>query len=570
MARSVLAGGDRAGSGWVAALRCAAGVLAALTVAMVCTPTALAKPPGKAPPAKYLKEDRGLVDDYAAVEGAKLGVVLPGGPESFIDVVDSTKYSLTVHSYGKTYQAGAVTDLAWNSSGSEAIGARITVYGISHSAHGSLIRGVIAHEVFHVFEARMSGTEARSDGHAGWLEEGAASWVESDLVSNDPAARQEWEEYLEAPKRPLFTRVYSAIGFFAHMSSSHISPWTHFKAMFEAEGDAASYAAAGVDQSFLNSEASVFFREPSFGTAWEQQGQESADANSNVPSRAQVTAAPAKVKVTGKESVLAVAPYAHGIYDLQLKNMPASKPVLELLLSRGNARMHSVGNDEVDEVIDGSLRVCSSSHGCDCPGGPASDYPRMREGDLAITGGSTAGQMRLIPLPRCETLLGATSCEHLLPGFSNEPEKVAGAAAGVHFAIEGGDHALGEYTYVCLFQEKGQLEGPETEQYFHGVIAVSSSVSRFPVETDATRQMQTYTTFPSPTGPVAYVPVSGAGEDGRLASYGQTANSRGEPECASEGVVRVHNVVATFGLAGDEEACGVPAENLLRAIASEL
>jgi hypothetical protein len=561
----------RTDSSWRSALRRSAGVLAALTVAvMTCAPSALAKPTSKSPLAKYQKEDRGLVDDYAAIEGAKLGIVLPGGPEHFIEVLDSPKHSLPVHAYGKTYLAGAVTDIAWSSSGSEAIGARITVYGISHSAHGSLIRGVIAHEVFHVFEARMSGTEVRSDGHAGWLEEGAASWVESDLVSNDRTARQEWEEYLEAPKRPLFTRVYSAIGFFGHMSSSHISPWAHFKAMFAAEGNAASYAAAGVEQNFLDSESSVFFRKPSFGEAWEQQGQESADANSNVPSRAQVAATPVKVNVTSKESLLAVAPYAHGIYDLRLQGMPASKPVLELLLARGNARVHSIGNDEVDEVIKGALRVCSSSHGCDCPGGPASDYPQMREGDLAITGGPTAGQMRLIPLPRCETLLGATSCEHLLPGFSNEPEKVAGAAAGVHFAIEGGDHALGEYTYVCLFQEKGELEGPETEQYFHGVIAVSSSVSRYQVESDAVRQMQTYTSYPGPSGPVAYVPVSGAGEDGRLASYGETMSSRGEPECASEGVVRVHNVVATFGLAGDEEACGPPAENLLRAIAGVL
>ena len=570
MVRRALPGGGRAGSCRAAALGCAVAMVSALTVVAACAPAALAKSPSKKQPSKYLKADRDLVDVYAAVEGAKLGVVLPGGPEQFIGVVESPKAFLTVHAYGKTYRAGAVTDIAWNSALTEAIGAKITIYGESHSSNSSLIRGVVAHEVFHVFEARMSGTEARSDGHAGWLEEGAASWVESDLVSHDPTARQEWEEYLESPKSSLFARTYSAIGFFAHMSSSHISPWTHFKAMFEAESSAASYAAAGVGEEFLDSESSVFFREPSFGSDWEQQGQESGTADGNVPSRAEASVAPAKVKVTGKESALGAAPYADGVFDLSLKSMPASKPVLELLLSKGNARVHSKDGGDVNKVIDGSLRVCSSTHGCDCPGGPPSDYPQLREGDLAITGGPTGGLVRLIPVARCETLVGPVSCEHLLPGYSNEPEKVAGAAAGVHFAIESGNHAAGEYTYVCLFQEKGSIEGPETEEYFHGVIAVSVSVSRFPAEGDAIRQMQSYASYPGPSGPVPYGSVAGAGEDARLASFGATTGSRGEPECASAGVVRVHNVVATLSLAGDEEACGGPAEALLRTVAGEL
>jgi hypothetical protein len=578
VARSMLDRGDRTHMGAVSPLRgvgcvlgprCGLGVLMALVLAAACAPSALAKPPSKAPAAKYVKEDRDLVDVYAAVEGAKLGVVLPGGPERFIEVVDSPKYSLTVHVYGKTYQAGADTNIAWNSSGSEAIGARITIYAASHAAHGSLIRGTIAHEVFHVFEARMSGTEARSEAHAGWLVEGAAAWVESDLVSNDPGVREDWEEYLELPRKPLIQRVYSAIGFFGHMSSSGVSPWAHFRAMFEAEGDAASYAAAGVDQDFLNSESSVFFREPAFGAEWEQRGQESADANGNVPSRAVSRATPTKVKVTAKGGVLGVSPYADGVYDVSAKGLPASKPVLELLLSKGNARVHSTDGGDVNEAIAGSLRVCSSTHGCNCPSQPASDYPPMRKGDLAVTGGLTGGQVRLIALPRCETLLGPTSCEHLLPGFSNEAEKVAGAAAGVHFAIEGGDHAAGEYTYVCLLQEKGELEGPETEEYFHGVVAVSVSVSRFPVEVDATTQMKGYTTFPSPSRPVPYELVP-AGEEGLLANFGQETNSRGETGCASEGVVRVHNVIATFGLVGDEEACGATAQALLETVAGEL
>jgi hypothetical protein len=37
----------------------------------------------------------------------------------------------------------------------------------------------------------MSGSKAANEGHAGWLEEGAANWVESELVPNDRIARQD-------------------------------------------------------------------------------------------------------------------------------------------------------------------------------------------------------------------------------------------------------------------------------------------------------------------------------------------------------------------------------------------
>ena len=226
--------------------------------------------------------DRELVDVYAAVEGAHVGEVLPGGPEHFIEVIDSPKYSVKVHEYGHTYTAGAVTQLAYNEAKTEAIAARMTIYGISHSEGGGLIRGVIAHEVFHIFEARMSGSEAVSEGHEGWLEEGAATWVEADLVKSDRTARDEWSLYLKAPQTPLFSRVYEGIGFFAHLASVGMSPWSRFKSMFATTSSAAAYAAAGgASTTSLDSEASAFFREPKFGSEWDTSGQ-------NVPSRTEV------------------------------------------------------------------------------------------------------------------------------------------------------------------------------------------------------------------------------------------------------------------------------------------
>src|ERR1019366_7003370 len=103
------------------------------------------------------------------------------------------------------------------------------VYRISHSESESSLRGVIAHEVFHVYEGRMSGSEATNISHPGWLMEGAATWVESELVPNDRIARQDWGEYLSTPATELPARSYDGVGFFGHMVASHINPWTRFK-----------------------------------------------------------------------------------------------------------------------------------------------------------------------------------------------------------------------------------------------------------------------------------------------------------------------------------------------------
>ena len=136
------------------------------------------------------------------------------------------------------------------------------------------LRATIAHEVFHAFQAVMSGTVANFNRPGNdWLIEGSAQWVESELISQDRGARIEWRRYLRSPATTLFTREYSAIGFFGHMASSGISPWTRFAMMFAAtDSPAAWLAGVGGEEDYLDSEASAFFREPGLGPAWDERG----------------------------------------------------------------------------------------------------------------------------------------------------------------------------------------------------------------------------------------------------------------------------------------------------------
>jgi len=511
-----------------------------------CVSPALAKRPS----------DRELVNKYAEIEGKYLGETLPGGPEAFIKVTDSPKYSETVHEYGKTFTAGALTSVQWDSSGSEAIGATITIYGIARSGSEGQIAGVAAHEVFHVFEARMSPDKAVSEGHQAWLQEGAAGWVESELAPGDPIARRAWTEYLESPRTELFKRDYDGVGFFGHMVSSHIDPWGKFKAMFDEASSPAAYAAAGVDKSFLDDEASAFFHEPSLGSEWAQKGR-------NVPSK--LGFKPTQVNVGSKAvKPIVVNPYTDGAYVLSISGLPIATPVLEVTVVKGNVRVRSTSGGHVDEVDPGQVLLCSDPKGCSCPTRP-NHYLDFERGNLAITGGPTGGEVKLVKRKPCEVLLPGASCETLLPGFMPLIKSVDGKPTSTEVR-----RADGTTDSACAFLYKGtEVAAAEGEgTMFMGVTAPVINVLR----------------SSSIGGAITYyklisVPIRGfqvshpkIGDEAVLLTA-SGVSPKGEVEYVSSAVVRVHNIVVNYSLygsPGNNEADPEQSLRLLAQVASKL
>ena len=401
--------------------------------------------------------------------------------------------------------AGAVTEIAWNASATEAVGARITIYGIAHSEHGGLIRGVIAHEVFHVFEARMSGTEAVSDAHAGWLEEGAATWVESDLVSHDRTAADDWDEYLGTPTRELFARVYDGVGFFGHMASSAISPWGRFKAMFKTtNSDAAWNDAVGGQTGYLDSESSAFFREARLGSAWEQTGQ-------NVPSVKQVRAKPVAVAVTkgSPPARLLAKPHSDGIFDVSIKGLPTTEAVVEVVLGSGNARIAATEGGHLNEVVGGQILLCSDPKGCSCPTRP-NHYEAFERGDIAVTGGAAGGSVTLTRRKPCEVLLPGVPCEKLLPGYSAETAHGIGALVGQPGGLtQSVSRPGGSSASICAFLTKGVT----VEGNFKGVIGFDEVVT-----TPSIAGAEMYFSLLARTPGLA--PISGVGEAALFSTTG--------------------------------------------------
>lgn len=376
----------------------------------VCASPVLAGPK----PSPYLKSDQKLVFHYAAVEGSKLHrITLPGGPQSFIELKESPAETLkSVDKDGKTVDADGETT-CFDAQGSQTANAPAAkcLITVARGAHAdpNEARAVIAHEVFHVYQAVMAGTIEHFDqevSESSWLIEGSAQWVDSVLVNPNRGATYFWKAYLNSPAKSLFERSYDAVGFYGHLASRGINLWDEFPAMFGAASSEDAYLAAGAaSKEVLNSEASEFFRKPSFGREWDLSGP-------NVPSSGEVGFTPHKVKVAAgaKPITLTVAPYADGVYDLSV-----SAPVIELGVSSGIVRLRSTEGSGVNELEPTRLALCGDPHGCNCPGQPPNHYAKFSHGDLAITGGRSGGSLKIVARKRCEKALPNRSCQGLLP-----------------------------------------------------------------------------------------------------------------------------------------------------------
>ena len=342
--------------------------------------------------------DEAFIKDYTEEIGGRLGLTLSPA----VTLVEAPA------------SPAANGDTVCQDAGGHELGApvrcTITIYGGAHHSEEE-DRAVVAHEVFHCFQAQMSGTISHFNHEAPWLVEGSAAWVQSDLVPHDPYD-EFWKGYLLHPTRPLFSRSYDAIGFYAHLSSSAIQPWSVFRKMFAASSSANAYQeAVNGSLAFLDNEASVFFRNRSLGSEWEQDDQQSAIANANVPPPISVRYKPSALTVARQTIPLAVAPYADGAYTVRL-----SAQVMIVRVLTGNVRIRSTDTDGVNEVIPNSLAVCRPGvSACRCP--QESSLEHFENGNLAITGGPEGASLKVVGLSLeqfCNHVLPARPCTGLL------------------------------------------------------------------------------------------------------------------------------------------------------------
>ena len=365
--------------------------------------TAAAKASAVKPAASYLATDQVLARRFATQEASMLGVPV----KIAIKVKESPAVLL-----GPNENASTVP---YDASGSHSGPATRCVITIAQATHGIgaggkvsltssaanvLARATLAHEVFHCLEAQLATSLSQLASIGDWAIEGAATWVESDLVSGDADAREWWAEYLRTPSRPLFKRGYDGIGFFGHLSKTGTSPWSVFPAMFKQSGDTGAYQTAVTgDPGYLDSEASIFFRAIDLGPAWDPRGQQGSIANSNLPLTGTADRAAKPLDFASGTRKLRVAPYADAAESLTLK---APAEFVEVVVTRGYVRLHATDGGSVNAANVTSMLLCRRGAQCNCPGqtGLPAGAARFHDGDLAIAGGSAGALVRLSGMTR--------------------------------------------------------------------------------------------------------------------------------------------------------------------------
>lgn len=246
---------------------------------------------------------------------------------------------------------------------------------------------VLAHELFHCYEAVWLGSVGAYTADPPWSSEGAADWASFNSAGPDPTpVVNTWPEYLTTPKAQLFGRAYDAVGFFGQVAQHGVDLWPLFPKLFTPGSNVARYhviADAGGD-GFLDAWGSGYFRAPKRGDAWDITGK-------GVVPEGQAPVPVVSLSVPNNSNVKVTAsPFATAQYTMQ----PAAD--VARVVVNGHARLADDAGFDSTAVSD--LYLCTKPGGdCACPGsgGDANQVPitaQKVDGELTLgLTGATAG-----------------------------------------------------------------------------------------------------------------------------------------------------------------------------------
>jgi hypothetical protein len=283
---------------------------------------------------------------------------------------------------GRTEKTTSAADTGiYNASGGKtgtATRCEITISPAGAAEAPDDLEDTIGHEVWHCFQGQIIGLAAfYSASTPPWIIEGQAEWV-GDSLRPTAEANAAWNGYVHAPGRRLFARSYDAVGFYSHLTEAHVDTWKRLVPVLEKSDNVERFETSGAtSDEFLDTWASGFFREPTYGTAWQMTGPGLTDAFSGA----------VRLVLTvdnGEQLPFAAAPYADAIFGLSSKADVVSFAVT------GHARLADPMS-RLDFVVNAGGTFCTRDGGCECPPGSvfsgAPPTPLSAESALAVTGG---------------------------------------------------------------------------------------------------------------------------------------------------------------------------------------
>ena len=234
-------------------------------------------------------------------------------------------------------------------------GCRIRLFSDFTSSLPTARDQILAHEVFHCFQLDGYRTEEAAAEAPAWIMEGQANWVSGYLID---FVNYEWLPYLQKPQQKLTTRSYDAIGFYAHLDETGVSPWNVMADMWLAgTNNAEAFIASGANTSaFLDSVASAVVLLPNLGTAW------TTDGSGMVPAEYGYRSADIRLGNGGSLS------FSAPIFTSDIKTIHATSDIVHFTFD-GHARL---ADGEFDTASFQDAYYCVEGHKCEaetsCPG----------------------------------------------------------------------------------------------------------------------------------------------------------------------------------------------------------
>ena len=134
-------------------------------------------------------------------------------------------------------------------------------------------QSTVAHELMHCYQGFSYPNTAQYDEAPRWIIEGGAEFGAIDVTHKATGTPGNWQLYLNT-RGPLFSRTYTAMGWWFHLQHLKHDPWKAFPGIWSgAQESPAAYKSAGGDaDDVYDSWGSSFLRNPGFGDAWEVHG----------------------------------------------------------------------------------------------------------------------------------------------------------------------------------------------------------------------------------------------------------------------------------------------------------
>lgn len=227
---------------------------------------------------------------------------------------------------------------------------------------------ILAHEVFHCFQYALAKKLGDAMAMPAWLAEGAGAWVGEEIAGGSGIGGKYWLGWLSSPILGLFTREYSAIGFYAHLKTSGVDVWSRLdKMQLAAVGKSADAYAIAVDgsagEAAINAWGPSYISDQRVGGEWSMFGP--GMPSDSIAFFLRATLEDLDQYVVFEDPLTA--------YPLRLKTTAEVFVVRAFAPVRGLMWDASNGTKKLADVA--GTPFCLKAGGCACPdGSPGSDH----------------------------------------------------------------------------------------------------------------------------------------------------------------------------------------------------